>query len=180
MKTSNTARGDTGKRFSEQVKREVALAISSGKITLAEARKLHDIKGGNTLKGWINKYAGGRYTPGKRGRKSASEKNGFQFLEGAVSMIPAAAVSNNELRQVLLKREAELESELRRIRHFQTLILKSSPKSSTRKQGSLPLAKTPIVKNFIEKSSKKTPSRMISKRTTRKSSTKKVTRQPRA
>lgn len=95
-------------------------------------------------------------------------------------MIPATAVSNNELRQVLLKREAELESELRRIRHFQTLILKSSPKISARKQGSLPLAKTPLVKNIVEKSSKKTPSRTSSKRPARKSTVKRVTRQPRA
>jgi len=130
MRTTINARGDTGKRFSEKVKKEVAIAISSGKITLAEARKLHDIKGGNTLKGWINKYAGGQYIPGKRGRKSASEKNGLQLSKGIVSMIPAMSVSNNELTKVLVRREAELKNELQRIRRFQDLIAKAAPKGT--------------------------------------------------
>ena len=137
MRTNNNTRGDTGKRFSEQLKRDVAIAISMGKITLAEARKLHDIKGGNTLKGWINKYAGGQYIPGKRGRKSASEKNGLQFSEGVVSMIPAMAVSNSELTKVLIRREAELNNELQRIRRFQALVAKAEPKVSNGRKSSL-------------------------------------------
>jgi|GEM_PF-4949801 len=137
MRSINNTRGDTGKRFSEQLKKEVAIAISMGKITLAEARKLHDIKGGNTLKGWINKYAGGQYIPGKRGRKSASEKNGLQLSEGVVSMIPAMAVSNSELTKVLIRREAELNNELQRIRRFQALVAKAEPKRSNGRKSSL-------------------------------------------
>lgn len=161
-------RNDTGRRFSEQVKKEVALAVSMGKITLAEARKLHGIKGGNTLKGWINKYANGSYVPGKRGRKPAAEKGGLQLSGTSVSMTPAISTSNNELRQVLSKRETELKNELERIRRFRELIAKSEPKaSSTRKNGSRTLSSITVSKGqkklAIKSSAKKRTNGVASK-----------------
>jgi hypothetical protein len=51
MRSINNTRGDTGKRFSEQLKKEVAIAISMGKITLAEARKLINMLAGSIFRG---------------------------------------------------------------------------------------------------------------------------------
>lgn len=160
MRSEKKMRIDTGRRFSEQVKKEVALAVSMGKITLAEARKLHGIKGGNTLKGWINKYANGSYVPGKRGRKPAAEKSGLQLSGSSVSMIPAITTSNAELRQVLSKREIELKNELERIRRFRELIAKSEPKaSSPRKNGSRMLSSITVSKGQKKLSTKNSASK---------------------
>lgn len=171
-------RNDTGRRFSEEVKKEVALAVSMGKITLAEARKIHGIKGGNTLKGWINKYANGSYVPGKRGRKPAAEKGELQLSGSSVSMTPAIYVSNNELKQVLSKRETELKNELKRIRRFRDLIAKSEPKASAaRKNGSRMLSSITVSKGQEKLSVKNSAKKKTTSRASKaKSSAKRVGR----
>ncbi len=43
-------------RYSAAFRQKVVTEIESGKITLAKARKIYDIKGGQTIQNWIKKF----------------------------------------------------------------------------------------------------------------------------
>lgn len=113
-------RSDTGKRFPEALKRKIATDVSVGRMTIAEARREYAIKGGNTLKGWINKYADGNYVPGKRGRKPSAFKKASSFGSATMAFKPLA--TDGEVNAALARREMELEQELQKVRSIRQML----------------------------------------------------------
>ena len=43
-------------RYSSSFKQKVISEIESGKLTIAEARKIYDISGSGTIRNWLRKY----------------------------------------------------------------------------------------------------------------------------
>ncbi len=60
-------KGATSKRYSEAFKRQVALDIKAGRVSIPEVKRRYGVVGGATIKGWLTRY-GGKMTTMKRPR----------------------------------------------------------------------------------------------------------------
>jgi len=68
-------------RYSPVFKQKVVSEIESGKLTVAEARKIYDIKGAHTIQNWIKKFGKNHLLPRVVRIEMKDEKDKVKELE---------------------------------------------------------------------------------------------------
>jgi transposase-like protein len=94
-------------RYSSAFKQKVISEIESGHLTLAQAKRIYDIKGGDTVQQWLRKYGKSHLLPNVIRVAMKDEKDKLKELEREKQKLESA-LANAHLKIVSL--EALLES----------------------------------------------------------------------
>ena len=97
----------TFKRYSAAFKQKVISEIESGKLTLAEAKRIYDITGGDTIQKWLRKYGKNHLLPNVIRVSMKNENDRVKELEREKQKLESA-LANAHLKIVSL--EALIES----------------------------------------------------------------------
>jgi transposase-like protein len=78
------------KRYSTAFKLKVISEIESGKYSIAQARRLYDIKGKTTIQKWINKYGKNHLLPQIVRIQMKDEKDKIKELQNQIKVLEKA------------------------------------------------------------------------------------------
>ena len=90
------------RRYSLSFKRKVVSEIESGKLTIAEARRLYDISGGSTIQYWLRQFGKNHLLKRVVRIEMADEKSKLKQLKKEKQQLESA-LAQSQLRVIALE-----------------------------------------------------------------------------
>jgi len=118
-------------RYSPAFKQKVVSEIESGQLTVAQARRVYDIRGGATIPRWLRQFGKNHLLPKVVRVEMRDEKDRIQELEREKRALESA-LAQEHLKNLCLEALLECVEEHYQVDVKKTFGQKVSPKSSSK------------------------------------------------